>query len=464
MTKRLPVLLFTLCFAAAAQAQNWPSFRGPNASGIADGQSLPVEFSAEDNTNILWKTSIPGMAHSSPVVWGGRIYVATAIHSGGNPQLRLGDSDSAGAGTVKDEAVKHSWRLYAVDKRTGKILWSKIVHEGVPRVTRHPKASHASATPVTNGNYIVALFGSEGLYCFDMDGELMWKKDLGVMNPGYWQRPEIPWGPASSPVIYKNLVIVQNDKQQDSFLAAFDLRSGKEVWRVERNEKPAWSTPALYRGARDELITNSAYHFYSYDPATGKEHWRFKNNEDRQVIVPTPVVVEGLVVITGAVPTGANPIYAIRLGGDGDITPREGESTSEYVAWKTPRWSPYTPTPLVYRGIVYVVVDNGVLRAFDFKTGERLYQTRIAVGAGFSASPVASDGKIYFASEDGDVYVVKAGPEYELLASNPMGEVLMATPAISGEVLFIRARNHLYAVGRVRGGASASSGSGSRPH
>jgi outer membrane protein assembly factor BamB len=455
--KRLLTLCFLLSLAGAAQAQNWPSFRGPNTLGIADGQQLPVEFSAEDKSNILWMTSIPGLAHSSPIVWGDRVFVTTAINTEGSPEVRTGDSSVAGSRSLPGEGrIKHSWRLYSINKNTGKILWSKTVHEGTPRITRHPKASHASATPATNGKYIVGLFGSEGLFCFDMDGKLMWKKDLGVLDQGYWTKPQYSWGPASSPVIYKNMVIIQNDKQQDSFLAAYALETGEEVWNVERDEKPAWSTPAVYQGDRPELVVNSANYFYGYDPMTGKELWRF-SNEDRQVISPSPVIVDGVAVITGAVPTGSHPIHAIRLGGNGDITPTDGETSSEFLAWKTPRWSPYTPTPLVYRDIVYVVVDNGVLRAFDFQSGERLYQTRIAVGAAFSASPVASDGKVYFASEDGDVYVVKAGKEYELLAANPVGEALMATPAISGDILLVRGRNHLYAVGTSKKAKKAAS-------
>ncbi len=442
------IAVASLLLTVSASAQEWTGFRGNNNEGVADGQNLPVIFSAEDRTNIRWMTSIPGMAHSSPIVWGDQVFVTTAINTDGDPEQATGDANAAGAGTLANESVKHSWRLYAVNKHSGKILWSREVTEGAPRVTRHPKASHASATPTTNGKHIVALFGSEGLFCFDMDGKLMWKKDLGRMDPGYWTKPDIIWGPASSPVIYENLVIVQNDKQAGSFLAAFDLETGQEVWRTERDEKPAWSTPVIHRGDRDELVTNSANYFYGYDPATGKELWRF-SNEDRQVITPSPVVSDGVAVITGAYPNGGSPVYAIRLGGKGDITPVEDETSPKFLAWKTPRWSPYTPTPLIYRGIVYVVVDNGVLRAFDFKTGERLYQTRVAVGAAFSASPVASDGNIYFASEDGDVYVVRAGREYELLATNPIGEILMATPAISDDMLFIRGRNHLYAIGTV---------------
>ncbi len=442
--KRSLTVLFSLVLAATAHAQNWPSFRGPDATGIADRQNLPVKFSAEDGRNILWKTAIPGLAHSSPVVWGDRVYITTAVNTSSNKlKFCTGECDTDG-GPVRDEAVKHSWRLYSLDKRTGKILWSRIAHEGIPRVTRHRKGSHASATPVTDGKRIVALFSSEGLFCFDMDGKLLWRKDLGLLDQGYWNQPELQWSPASSPVIYENLVIVQNDRQKDSFLAAFDLRTGKEVWRAERNEKPAWSTPVVYRGDRNEVITNSSNYFYGYNPATGEEFWRF-SNEGRVIIGSSPVVAEDLVVLTGSYPPG--PTHAIRLGGSGDLSPGKENSSGSQVAWKISSGSPYVTTPLIYRGIVYVLGDNGVLRAYDLRTGERFYQTRIAVGAGFSASPVASDGKIYFSSEDGEVYVVKAGRKYELLSTNTIGEVLMATPAISGGRLIIRGRNHLYAIG-----------------
>jgi outer membrane protein assembly factor BamB len=394
---------------------------------------------------VVWKTKIPGLAHSSPIIWGDRVYLTTAVTDDAHPELVIGDVEVGGI-RAADDMGKHSWRLYALDRKTGEILWHKTAHEGVPRIKRHVKASHASQTPATDGTHVVALFGSEGLYCFDMDGNLLWKKDVGLLDVGLWGEPEYQWGPGSSPVIYKNLVVLQNDRQQDSFLAAYDIRTGEEVWRTKRNEKPAWSTPAIYHGERAELITNSANYFYGYDPLSGKEFWRL-SNDDAQVITPTPIISDDLVIITGGYPTGSRPIYAIRPGGEGDISPAEGETSNEYLAWKTRRGSPYTPTPLAYNGILYACVDNGILSAYDLKTGERLYQKRLAVGAGFSASPVASDGKLYFLSEDGDVFVVKAGPEYELISMNEMGETLMASPAISDGVLIVRGRDHLFAIG-----------------
>lgn len=440
-------LAITFLSSVTAVAQNWPSFRGPNASGVADGQDLPLEWSAPESINILWKTAIPGLAHSSPIVWRDRVYVTAAVSSAGTAELRTGDSQSAGY-TAVDDVVPHRWLLYSLDRRTGIVHWQKTVHEGVPEVRRHPKASHASATPATDGKHIVVLMGSEGLFCFDTDGNLLWQKDVGLLDVGLWEGegPEYQWGPASSPIIRDNLVFVQNDRQRDSFLAAYRLDNGEEVWKAARDEKPAWSTPALYEGTRPELITNGANYIRAYDPMTGRELWRM-SNQDSQVIIPTPVVRGDLVVVTGSYPTGAKPVYVVRPGGEGDISLTEGETTNEHVVWMAERGSPYTPTPLVYRGIVYTSVDNGILNAYDLESGDRLYRVRIAVGAGFSASPIASDGKIYFTSEDGVVYVVKAGADYELLAENDMGEVLMATPAISHGMLIVRGRDHVFGVG-----------------
>jgi outer membrane protein assembly factor BamB len=450
MMIRLPLIGLFVFFVSSAGAQNWPSFRGPNRSGIADEQNLPLRWNIQDSTHIQWKIPIPGLSHSSPVVWGNYIFLTTAVASEGTPELRTGAGTVAGYAST-DDMVRHTWLIYALDKRTGEILWQRTVHEGVPRVRRHAKSSHASATPATDGRHVVALIGSEGLFCFDTSGELLWKTDVGILDAGLWEGegPEAQWGPASSPVIYKNLVIVQNDRQRDSFLAAYYLDSGKLAWKTRRNEKPAWSTPALYYGQRPELITNSGNYMRGYDPETGEEFWRLSNN-DSEVIVPSPVVVGDSVIITGSYPSGAKPVYAIRLGGRGDISPAAGQTENPHLLWKSDRGSPYTPTPIVYRSIVYVCRDNGILNAYDLETGNRLYRQRIAVGANFSASPVASDGKIYFFGEDGEVYVVKAGPEFELLAQNDMGEVLMATPAITDGSLIVRGRSHLFAIGKQR--------------
>jgi outer membrane protein assembly factor BamB len=305
---------------------------------------------------------------------------------------------------------------------------------------RHVKASHASATPATDGRSIVALLGSEGLFCFDMNGTLKWRADLGVMDVGLVDDPSMQWGPASSPVIHGNMVIVQNDRHKDSYLAAFDLATGKQIWRAPHDEFPSWATPTVVEAAgRTEIVTNSGKYIRGFDAKSGRELWRFSDN-NTQVKVPTPIVAGDVVILTGGYPPGGRPVYAIKPGGSGELGPGA-------VAWKTDRGASYTSTPLLYDGILYVCTDNGILSAYDPKTGQRFYQNRIGPGgAGFSASPVGAGGRIYLASEDGDLFVVKAGRTFELLSTNPMGAILMATPAISGNTLIVRTGTHLVAI------------------
>jgi outer membrane protein assembly factor BamB len=428
-----------LTLSAQTKADNWPQFRGADASGVADGTSAPpASWSLAPATNIAWKTSIPGLGHSSPIAWGDRLYLTTAVAMEGKPGVVLGDVSKSGIDPATDTG-RHAWRLIAINKASGKVVWDKVAHEGVPRMKRHVKASHASATPATDGRVIVALMGSEGLFAFDMNGNPKWRADLGVMDVGLVGDPTMQWGPASSPVIFGDMVLVQNDRHKDSFLAAYDINTGRELWRSGHDEFPSWATPAIVRaGGRTEIVTNSGKYIRGFDPKTGRELWRLSDNQT-QVKVPTPVVANDLVIVTGGYPPGGRPIYAIRPGGSGELTEKS-------LAWKTGRGAPYTGTPLVYDGILYALTDNGILSAYDPKTGERIYQQRVAGGSGFSASPVAANGRLYLASEDGDVYVVKAGRTYELLGTNRMNEPLMATPAISGNALFIRTLSSLVAV------------------
>jgi outer membrane protein assembly factor BamB len=432
-------LCLVVCCALTVSAQNWPQFRGPQASGVADGRRTPVAWDAAKAENVVWKTPVPGLSHASPVVWGERVFVVTAESSDPAPIYVAKDR---GISTARDE-VKHSWRVYALDKRTGKILWQQTAHEGVPRARRHIKATQANSTPVTDGKTLVALLGSEGLFAYDFGGKLLWKQDLGVLNPGLWDDKNSSWGHGSSPVIYRDLVIVQADGHTQSFLAAYRLKDGKQAWRVERNEITSWSTPTVYEGrGRAELIVNGGRYIRGYDPLTGKELWRFADDET-QVKQQAPLVAHGLIYVAGGYPPG-RAMYAFRPGASGDISLKAGEQTNAHLAWKADKGSPYTATPVVYGDIFYAVADLGVLSAFDARTGRLIYQERLPTS--FSASPVAADGKLYLPSEDGDVYVVRAGPKYELLAKNAMGEALMATPAVTDGMLIIRSQNHLYAV------------------
>ncbi|HWI16560.1 MAG TPA: PQQ-binding-like beta-propeller repeat protein [Vicinamibacterales bacterium] len=438
---RLAVLGLCLCLGSAAHAQNWPSFRGPNGSGIADVPPLPVAWDGEKSVNILWKTAVPGLGHSSPVVWGDRIFVTAAESSAKNLNFNAKDS---GIDPANDTSV-HQWRVYSLDKRSGKIVWSRTAHQGVPKVKRHVKATQANATPVTNGRVVVAAFGSEGIYAYDMDGKLLWKQDVGFLDPGYAGQPELQWGFASSPVIYQNLVILQCDIQKDSFMIAFNLADGKQVWRIERDEIPAWSTPIIHQtGTRTELVTSGSKYYRGYDPLTGKELWRLK--DDTQVKVPSPVVAHGLYFLSGGNPRGRD-FYALRPGGNGDLSIPADATSSNQVAWRKTRGSSYTPTPIVYGDYLYVCNDNGVLTVYDARSGEQIYANRIGTtNSTFSASPIASNGRLYLSSEDGEVYVVRAGPKYELLSVNSMGEPLMATPAASDGMIIMRGQRHIFAV------------------
>jgi outer membrane protein assembly factor BamB len=422
--------------APAAAGDDWPSFRGADASGVADAARLPVKWDVAAGRNVAWVAAIPGLGHSSPVVAGDRVFLTSAVPVPAAAEGPAGTADD-GAVDLKEYAViapraPHAWRLLCLDRKTGRILWERTAHEGIPRVKRHAKASQASATPATDGRHVIAMMGSEGLYAYDVDGRLLWKRDLGRLNVGYVDEPAEEWGPGSSPILHDGLVIVQNDRHRDSYVIAFDVGTGAEKWRASRDEMPSWSTPVVHRGARSTLVTNSPRFIRGHDPATGNELWRVEDGA--QVKVPTPVVAGDLVIVTGGYPTAGRPIFGIRA------------ATGE-VAWRLERGSPYTPTPIVYRDILYVCVDNGVLSAYDVRTGKRHYQQRIASDAGgFSASPIAAGGRIYFPSEDGVLYVVRAGTEFELLARNDMRDMCLATPAVSGDLLLVRTRKQLYAL------------------
>ncbi|HTY63153.1 MAG TPA: PQQ-binding-like beta-propeller repeat protein [Acidobacteriota bacterium] len=441
-------LLFTLGLCAVGAGDNpatttgWPSFRGWFAGGIADGYSTPVQWNVDQAQNVEWKVPIPGMGHSSPVVFGDRIFITTAVKSEGPQELKVG---LYGDITPVEETAVYSWKVYCLDRKTGQVIWDRTAHTGVPKIKRHPKSTHANPTPATDGKHLVAYFGSEGLYCYDYDGKLLWSKDLGVLESGYYVVPSALWGTGSSPVIYEDAVYLQCDVLKNPFIAAFSLEDGKEIWRTVRNDVPTWSTPTIHKsGDRVYLIVNGCREAAGYDAKTGTRLWYLGENGD--IPVPTPVVADDLVYITNA-HGQISPIYAVRLTATGDITLKGLVRVNQHIAWSEARAGAYMQTPIVYGGYLYVCQDSGVLSCYEANTGKRVYQTRLGSGAtGFSASGVAADGKLYYTSEEGDVYVVKAGPPFQLLATNPIGEICMATPAISEGVLYFRTQAHLVAI------------------
>lgn len=443
MKRILASLLFLVSFSFSVSAQNWPQFRGPRASGVGDGHNVLVSWDAEKQQNLRWKTAIPGLAHSSPIVWGNKVFITTAVTSGAKDETRYGLYGDVAP--VKDDP-RHTWKVYALDKATGKILWERVAYDGVPKVKRHPKSTHSDSTPATDGKYLAVLFGSHGLYVYNLNGKLLWQKDLGVLDAGWFYDADYQWEHGSSPIIYQDLVIVQADIQKDSFIAAYSLKDGKQVWKTSRDEISSWGTPTVYESkTRPELITNGSKAIRGYDPRNGKELWKLTPNSE--VTTPTPIVAHDLIFVTSGY-RPIQPIYAIRPGASGDLTLKEGTNKSDFIAWSTTRGGPYMPTPVVYGDYLYTCSNQGVLTAYNAKTGERIYQERLAGrGGAFTSSPIAGDGKLYLSSEDGEVFVVKAGPKYELLATNKVGEVLMATPAISDGMVIVRGLNHVFAFG-----------------
>jgi outer membrane protein assembly factor BamB len=441
MMRHILVFALTLIPAGIAADGNWPQFRGPSGSGLGDGANPPVQWDVAKGTNMAWTAEIPGLSVSSPVVWDDRIFVTTAISSDPNQKWRTGlygDTDSA------PDRSSHQWKVLALDKKTGKVLWEQQAYQGIPKTKRHPKSSQASPSPATDGKVVVAYFGSEGLFAYSVEGRLLWKKDLGLQNAGWFFDPDSEWGAASSPVIYKNSVIVQCDRQKDSFIAAFDLKDGKELWRTARAEIPAWGTPTIATAeGRSEMVTNGTRAIRGYDPDTGKELWTLGPNSE--ITCTTPVFGHGMIFVTAGYPP-VQPIYGIKMGSKGDLTLKDGKDSSDAIAWSKKTGGSYLPSPILYGDYLYLVNNNGVLTAYEAKTGTRTYQQRVGPGGSFTASPIAGGGRLYIATEEGDVYVVKAGAQFELLAKNSVGEPVLATPALSGDLLLVRGAKHLFAI------------------
>lgn len=440
----LAATTLTLITTASAAPPQWPSFRGPGATGVADGHNPPTTWDVETGINIRWKTPIPGLAHSSPIVWDDHIYLTSAVSSDPNPYLRTG---LYGESPDHPEDLIHDFRVYCINKKTGKIIWQQSANSGIPKVKRHIKSSHANCTPATDGKHLVALFGSEGLYCYDMTGRLLWKKDLGLLDAGAFNAAEIQWGFGSSPIIHQDMVIVQCDVNNQSFLAAYDVNTGQEKWRILRDAMPAWGTPTVHQAdGQSQIILNGYEHMGGYDLATGQELWRLTGGGD--IPVPTPYVAHDLIFITNA-HGRLRPIYAIKPSARGDISLKEGQTSNEFIAWSRPKRGSYIPTSIVHGDYLYVGDDRGILSCYHAKTGEKVYRKRLAKGAGaHSASPVAADGNLYFTAEDGQIRVITAGPEFKLLATNTMNAPCLATPAISDGMIFIRTAKQLVAIGK----------------
>ncbi|MEM9554473.1 MAG: PQQ-binding-like beta-propeller repeat protein [Acidobacteriota bacterium] len=439
---------------ADPSSDSWPQFRGAGARGVADGP-VATTWSVPDNHNIAWRTDVPGLGHSSPVVWHdgerGLVFLTTAVRQGeGDDELRVG---LYGDVEPVDDESPHRWLVLAYDLATGAEIWRREATAGVPTFQRHTKSTHANSTPAVDSERVVALFGSEGLYAYDHAGELLWSKDLGTLDSGFFRDASAQWGFGASPVLHDGLVIVQADVQKGSFLAAFDATDGRLVWKQQRNEVPTWSTPTVVEvGDSAQIVVNGWKRRGAYSLATGEPVWWQEGGGD--IPVPTPFESQGLLFFTSS-HGGMAPLLAVHADARGELpplvestdAPNRATEAPRGVAWSQPRGGSYMTTPLVHGDLLYRMRDNGVLTVFEAATGNKVYDARIGGGSRtFTASPVAADGHLYLTSEIGDVFVVATGREHRLVATNELDAITLASPAISGQTLLFRTRGQLVAV------------------
>jgi outer membrane protein assembly factor BamB len=431
------VMLATLSVASALAADNWPQFRGV-AAGVSEGNNLPDTWST--TRNVVWKIDVPGRGWSSPVVWGDKVFLTSVVTEGKFEDAKKGLY--FGGERNKPSADVHHWTVFCFDFTTGKKLWDAEAHKGPPRSTVHIKNTYASETPVTDGERLYAYFGNVGLFCYDLDGKELWSQKWGSFKTRYG------WGTAASPVVHEGRVFIVNDNEEKSFLVALDARTGKQLWRVERDEKSNWATPFVWKNERgSELVTNGTNRVRSYD-LNGKPLWELGGMSS--ITIPTPFASHGLLyVCSGYVLDKKKPLFAIRRGADGDITPQD-DGGNKHIAWHHKSAGPYNPTPLVYGDYLYVLYDMGQLSCYDARTGKALYEKERLAGQ-FTASPWAYGGRVFCLSEDGDTHVIEAGPKFKRLGKNSLDEMCMATPAALRGSLLVRTLTRLYRIG---GGAS----------
>ena len=437
-----------LGIAVAAADDEWPRFRGSNGGVAADHPSLPDQWGPAQN--IVWKIDVPGRSWSSPVIWGDHIFVTTAINTLETesllPVASYVSRSNGGTMTFMDvskPSAPHRWVLYDVDLKTGQIRWERVAHTGVPAKSRHLKNSYAAETPVTDGERVYVHFGDVGLFAYDLDGKLLWSRPMDALEM------QTGFGHAASPVVDDSRVYIVNDNEEQSFIAAYDKRTGAQVWRVDRKEASSWTTPLVWKNElRTEIVTAATGGVRSYD-VNGGLLWQFTGMST--FAVPSPLASGGLLyVMSGYTASALRPAYAIRAGATGDISLKPDQTSSEFIVWADRTLGTFHASPLVYRGCYYILHDRGFLTCNDPGTGKPIYpRQRISSDtATFTASPWAYNGKVFALSEDGDTFVFQSGPEFKVLGKNSLNEMALATPAVAGGSLIIRTASKLYRISK----------------
>ena len=436
----LVLLILALPQGSLQGEENWPRFRGPKASGVADDDPrLPDTWNKTENVN--WATKIPGWGWSSPIVWGNQVFLTSAVSEKEyeKPQKGL----YRGLGRPEPPEGVHRWMVYCLALDSGEILWQQEAHRGQPDFPRHPKSTYASETPTTDGRRLYVLFGDLGLYCYDLDGQPLWSRRIEK------KATLLNYGAAASPVVHDGQVIMVYDNQADSYVAALDAATGRQRWRSPRKERSTWATPFVWTNPlRTEIVTAGHHKIRSYDLA-GKLLWELDGRMSN-LVIPSPFAAHGMVYVTsGYVGDFHRPVYAFQPGASGDVTPEDDPADSPHVVWYQPKAGPYNPSPIVYGDYYYTLLDRGMFTCHNARTGEEVYgRTRFPRGASFTSSPWAYNGKLFCMSEDGDTFVLEAGPEFKLVHTNPLEKLCMATPAVAQGKLLVRTASTLYCIGR----------------
>ena len=452
----------------AAPTSNWPGFRGPSANGVAEAPALPLTWSKTEN--VKWVIDVPGRGWSSPVIWNNVVYLTSAISSKpfkqptpglygndyiaemraqGLPPDEINRRVRARDNEIPEESDAIRYMVYAFSAQTGKLLWEREAHKGLPFGGRHRKNTYSSETPFIDGERLYVSFGQNlGVFCYSLDGTLLWKKQWPP------QRIYLDFGTASSPVVHDGKVFLLQDSEQQSFLTALDAKTGAELWRTPRSSQgllhSSWNTPYIWRHAqRTEVVTTGHGSVRSYDLA-GKELWRI-TIPGTTMPTPSAFAANGMLFVgTGAQGGEASrPFFAVRPGASGDISLAPDTTSNNHVAWSHPKASGYTPSAIFHSGRMYLLHDTGIMAVLDAETGKELYKARVGgVGHTFSASPLAIGNRLLFLDEEGTTIVVEPGPEYKEIGQNKLDEMSLASPAVADNSLFIRTETKLYKIGR----------------